>query len=279
MAAGALAVAVGVGPLALSASAATPRTTTASSTSGSYVPVTPYRLADTRTNSGEPYAGKTLGPGATLDVQVTGLGNVPAGASAAVLNVTAVAPTASAFLTVFPAGTTMPVVSNLNVTPGVVVANLVTVPLSSTGMVSIYNSAGSTNVVVDVDGYYTSTPSSDGSGLYNPVSPTRVLGSLQAGQSIGANTVTGVTVAGTSLSDGVPANATAVVVNVTASQSSAPSYLTVFPAGVARPLASTVNFVKGETVANRATVGVGTAGQIDVYNSAGTTDVDVEVDG
>src|ERR1039458_8341818 len=45
--------------------------------------------------------------------------------------------------------------------------NLVTVPLSSTGMVSIFNHAGNTNVVVDVDGYYTSTPSSDGSGLYN----------------------------------------------------------------------------------------------------------------
>jgi len=55
----------------------------------------------------------------------------------------------------------------------------VTVPLSSSGKVSIYNHAGSTNVVVDVDGYYTSTPSTNGKGLYNSVSPTRVLGNLQ----------------------------------------------------------------------------------------------------
>ena len=73
------------------------------------------------------------------NVQVTGLGTVPAGASAAVLNVTAVDPTAAGFLTVFPAGITMPTVSNLNFTPGVIVANLVTVPLSSAGMVSIFN--------------------------------------------------------------------------------------------------------------------------------------------
>ena len=65
----------------------------------------------------------------------------------------------------------MPTVSNLNFTPGVTVANLVTVPLSSSGMVSIFNHAGSTNVVVDVDGYYTSTPSTNGSGLYNSISP------------------------------------------------------------------------------------------------------------
>ena len=127
-----------LGPLALAASAAaTPHATTP--VMGSYVSVTPFRITDTRPGSGQPNAGKTLAAAATLNVQVTGLGTVPAGASAAVLNVTAVSPTASGFLTVFPAGITMPTVSNLNFTPGVTVANLVTVPLSSTGMVSIFN--------------------------------------------------------------------------------------------------------------------------------------------
>ena len=118
------------GPLPLAASAAgAPHAATP--VMGSYVSVTPFRITDTRSNSGQPNAGKTLTAAATLSVQVTGLGTVPAGASAAVLNVTAVNPTASGFLTVFPAGTTMPTVSNLNFTPGVTVANLVTVPLSS----------------------------------------------------------------------------------------------------------------------------------------------------
>ncbi len=98
-------------------------------------------------------------------MQVTGLGTVPATASTAVLNVTVTNPTDAGFLTVFPEGETpMPTVSNLNFSSGETVANLVTVPLSATGGVTIYNSAGSTDVVADVEGYYTSTPSTNGSG-------------------------------------------------------------------------------------------------------------------
>src|ERR1039458_5468853 len=192
-----------LGPLAIAASASV-APHAATPVMGSYVSVTPFRITDTRPNSGQPNAGKALTAADTLPVQVTGVGTapVPAGASAAVLNVTAVNPTASGFLTVFPAGTTMPTVSNLNFRPGVTVANLVTVPLSSSGVVSIFNHAGSTNVVVDVDGYYTSTPLTNGSGLYNPLSPTRVLGSLQLGSAIGPNTSLPVTVAGPSATAG-----------------------------------------------------------------------------
>ncbi len=275
----ALIAAVGLllGPLAIAASAAvTPHATTP--VMGTYVPVTPFRITDTRPSSGQPNAGKTLAAAATLNVQVTGLGTVSAGASAAVLNVTAVSPTVSGFLTVFPEGTTMPTVSNLNFTPGATVANLVTVPLSATGMVSIYNHAGSTNVVVDVDGYYTSTPSGDGSGLYNSMSPVRALGNLQFGAPVAANTSVPVQVTGTLT--GVPATATAVVANVTAAHGTASSYLTAYPAGVTTvPTASNVNFVARQAVANRVTVGVGTGGKIEVYNHTGTVDVDVDVDG
>jgi hypothetical protein len=239
--------------------------------------VTPFRITDTRTGSGAPNAGMTLTAAGTLNVQVTGLGTVPAGASAAVLNVTAVDPTASGFLTVFPEGTTLPLVSSLNFTPGVNVANLVTVPLSSAGGVSIYNSAGSTNVVVDVEGYYTSTPSTNGSGLYNAISPVRALGTLQHGATVAANTSVPVTVTGTLI--GVPATATAVVANVTAAFGTASSFLTVYPAGVTMPTASNLNFVADQVVANRVTVGVGTGGQIEVYNHTGTVNVDLDVDG
>ena len=127
------------------------------------------------------YAGKTLVGATSLNVQVTGTGLVPAGSSAAVLNVTATNTTQPGFLTVYPTGNTLPVVSNLNFTAAETVANLVTVPLSSTGMATIYNSAGSTDVIVDVEGYYTSTPSVNGSGLYNAITPLRALGALGFG--------------------------------------------------------------------------------------------------
>jgi hypothetical protein len=267
-----------VGPLALAASAATvPHAK--SPVMGSYVTVTPFRITDTRPNSGQPNAGKALAANSTLNVQVTRVGSapLPAGTAAVVLNVTAVNPTASGFLTVFPEGISMPAVSNLNFVPGVTVANLVTVPLSSSGAVSIYNHAGSTNVVVDVEGYYTSSPLANGSGLYNSLSPVRALGTLASGTAIGPNASQDVTVTGSVTA--VPANATAVVVNATAAQGTRTSFLTLYPAGVSMPTASNVNFVAGEVVANRVTIGVGTYGRIVVYNHAGTVKVDLDVDG
>ena len=97
---------------------------------------------------------------------------------------------------------------------------------------------------------------------------------------VAANTSVPVTVTGTLT--GVPATATAVVANVTAAGATAPSFLTVYPAGATMPTASNLNFGKQGTnaaIANRVTVGVGTTGQIEVYNHTGTVNVDVDIDG
>ena len=142
---------------------------------------------------------------------------------------------------------------------------------------SIYNHAGNTNVVVDVEGYYTSSPLANGSGLYNSLSPVRALGTLASGAAIGPNASQDVTVTGSVTA--VPANATAVVVNATAAQGTKTSFLTIYPAGVTMPTASNVNFLAGQVVANRITVRVGTYGRIAVYNHTGTVKVDIDVDG
>jgi hypothetical protein len=91
-------------------------------------------------------------------VQVTGEGGVPgSGVSAAVLNVTVTNTTAASYLTVWPDGTTQPLASDLNWVAGETVPNLVVVELGSDGAVDIYNYSGSTDVAVDVEGYYTGT--------------------------------------------------------------------------------------------------------------------------
>jgi hypothetical protein len=275
-------------PLLPAGSHSEPAVAQGSITEGSYVSVTPARIVDTRAisagGSGGAYAGQTLAAGATLTVPVVGEGGVPTtGVAAVVLNVTAVDPTAAGFLTVLPGGTTVPTgsaaVSNLNFAAGATVANLVTVGLSATGTVEIYNYTGSTDVVVDVEGYYASTVTT--SGLYNPLSPYRALGTLAIGQAIAQDTSQAVTVTGTA--SGVPSSATAVVVNVTAADATASSFLTVYPAGVSTlPQASNLNFgaqAPLQAIANRVTVGVGAAGQIEVYNHTGTVNVDVDVDG
>jgi serine protease len=267
-----------VGPPTLSGAEVTAHA--AAATAGTYVPLSPVRITDTRAGSGSPNAGKTLGAGITINVQVTGVGGVPAsGVSAAVMNVTAVNPTASSFLTVFPAGATRPVVANLNFVAGETLANLVTVPIGTQGAVTIYNHIGSTDVVVDVEGYYTTSPQA--TGLYNPVNPSRVFGTLQVGGAINAESSQAVTVTGGTT--GVPVEASAVVANVTAAGSTGPSFLTVYPAPATGsptpPTAANVNFVTGQVIGNRVTVPVGANGQIEVYNHTGSVNVDVDLYG
>ena len=62
----------------------------------------PSRILDTRTGNGAPLA--PVGPGAFINLQVTGRGGVPAlGVSAVALNVTVTNPTLGGYLTIYPA--------------------------------------------------------------------------------------------------------------------------------------------------------------------------------
>jgi hypothetical protein len=78
-------------------------------------------------------------------------------ATAVVLNVTAINPSAASYLTVWSNEETQPFTSNLNFPAGTTIANRVIVPVGSNGQVSILNWAGTVNVAVDVDGYFSNT--------------------------------------------------------------------------------------------------------------------------
>jgi hypothetical protein len=69
-----------------------------------------------------------------------------------------------------------------------------------------------------------------------------------------------------------------VVLNVTATNPSTYSYLTVFPGG-ATPLASNLNFAPNQTVPNRVITPVDSNGRISIYNGFGTVNVVVDVGG
>jgi hypothetical protein len=244
---------------------------------GVFVPAGPVRVLDTRDGTGAP-AGP-VGPGGTISLQIEGTDGVPAsGVSAVVLNVTAVDPTTAGYVTVYPDGAERPVASNLNFTPGEVIANLVTVPVGADGAVDFYNFAGSVNLVADLAGYYTTT----GTGsLLDSTGPVRVLdtrdgtGAPQA--PVGPGGTISLPVDGV---DGVPAaGVTAVVLNVTATDTTAASYVTVYPDGGTRPLASNLNFTAGETIPNLVVVPVGADGKVDFYNFAGSTDLVADLSG
>lgn len=115
----------------------------------------PYTQCNTNTARGSP--NEPIGPAASLSVQATGLGYIPTGATAAVLNVTAVLPTVSGYLTLYPQGTP-PTTSDLNPPANGVLANLAVTTLTGSGTFDVYNAAGDTNVIIDLAGWYSTPP-------------------------------------------------------------------------------------------------------------------------
>ena len=295
----------GTGPTALSNSF------TPSHPGGQYTALSPYRICDTRASnpsqllgSDAQCNGQTLTQGGTLTIQVSGTnpsgsssGGVPSsGITAVVLNITVTNTSAAGWLTAWPAGQVQPTASNLNWETGDTVANLVQVALSSSGQVSLYNFQGSTDVVVDVEGYVASDPTST-AGLYHALSPYRVcdtrasnpsqlLGSDAQcnGQTLSQGGTLTIQVSGTNpsgfSSGGVPSSGiTAVVLNVTVTNTSAAGWLTAWPAGQVRPTASNLNWSQGQTIPNRVMVALPSSGKISLYNLLGSSDIIVDVAG
>ncbi|HEX3622441.1 MAG TPA: VCBS repeat-containing protein [Acidimicrobiales bacterium] len=246
---------------------------------GRYHSLDPARVLDTRNGTG----GVTgpVGNAATVSAAVVGRGGVPAtGVSAVALNVTVTQPSAGGYLTVFPSGTTPPLASNLNFVAGQTVPNLVMAKVGPDGKVSIYNNVGTTHVVFDVVGWYGADGVATGSQLH-ALSPTRILdtraGTGAPAGPVGTAATLPVAVTGVA---GVPATGvSAVLLNVTVTQPTAGGFLSVFPSGTTRPLASSLNFAPGQTVPNLVVAKVGADGKVDVYNDAGATHVIFDVVG
>jgi hypothetical protein len=249
-----------------------------------YFPVTPVRICDTRAgavanpcNSGGAH---TLGPGGTLNLQVTGNNGVPSSAVAVVLNVTVTDTTAWSYLTIWPTGTTRPVTSNLNWQSYQTVANLTTPTLSSSGSISFYNAFGKADVVVDLEGYFAPYSSASASGAYIPFGPMRIVDTRSNSGYFGAGSTLKPGATLTFSVVGYPIYPSALVLNVTATNTTANGgYLTIWPAGQTKPLASNLNWNAGQTVANRVIVPVGTNLSVSIYNASGNTDVIVDISG
>jgi hypothetical protein len=115
--------------------------------------VTPCRLADTR-NAAGPYGGPLIDAGTSRSFRLDGAGcGLPSTANAFSLNVTAVPAGPLGFLTAWPTGMAMPVVSTLNAPKGLPVANAAVVPAGPDGAVSIYVTNQS-DLVLDTNGYF-----------------------------------------------------------------------------------------------------------------------------
>lgn len=238
------------------------------------LPLVPSRLLDSRTGVGAPLA--RLRGGQRLDLAVAGRGGVPpSGVDAVVLNVAALRPTEPGFLTVWPSGLGLPDVSNLNYAPGRNVPNLVVCKLGTDGAVSLLANTGELDLIADVVGCFTA----DGASVV-PVAPARLLdtrhgiGARQGVVGAAGEIDLGVTGVG-----GVDPAASAVILNVTATGASEETFVTVYPDGVGRPDASSLNVASGGTIANLVIAKVGANGRVRLYNEAGGVHLLADVTG
>ena len=236
-----------------------------------FVSVTPCRLVDTR--NGSPIQG-----GTSQSFILPQLGNcgIPATAAAYSLNVTVVPITTLGYLTIWPTGENQPFVSTLNSSDGRIKANAAVVPAGYQGAVSVFVT-DTTNVILDIDGYF-ATPSSSTYQFYT-LPPCRIVDTRnnQNGGTLHAGVERDYAIAGHC---GIPSTATAYSFNVTVLPAvGGLDYLTVWPEGENKPYVSTLNDYTGTVVANAAIVPAGSDNATAFYPNDNNTDLLVDVNG
>jgi IPT/TIG domain len=278
---------------------------------GAYSTISPFRICDTRPAGGGiaanqcDTAGKgTLVPGReTITVQITGA-QIPAGAQAVVANISAIDHgSGSTFITAFPAGGSQPLASNINVAGGKVEGNLAIVQLSSGGQISLFNSVGSADVIVDLEGYF-STTTGGPAGAFHSIPPLRICDSRAVpGNATLCAKASGSTsdplIGGTwrrlvvsgvppgSSATGIPTDGTAAaaVFNLTGTAGSAPTYLSVTaPNGsdacpTKAPAFANLNPTPGISLGNRVISNLGIHQDICLFSAAGSINFIIDVNG
>jgi hypothetical protein len=258
-------------------------------------PVTPVRILDTREAIGAPKAKVAAKTPLVLTVRglTTSAGPVPTDATAVILNVTVANVSSPTDVRVYPSdAATLPGASNLNATTGQTVPNLVTATLSADGKVSLLSSGGTVDLIADLAGWYTPTTGDSG---FTSLDPRRILDTrspsvgVPAAGRVSAATPIDLQVTGAlPTSDGdtvnVPADATAVVLNVTATGASTGTDVRVYPtpddpASTTRPDVSNLNLRAGETTPNLVTVAVGSGGKVRLANAAGQVNLLADIAG
>src|SRR5450631_3961076 len=208
--------------------------TVAVSTQGGFTSVAPFRLLDTRIAVPPAKVGVAVPAHGTVRLLVGGRGGVPGPGltSAVVLNVTATAPTAGGFVTVYQDGDgkTLPTASNLNFVKGQIVPNLVVAPVGSNGKVALYNgSTGTVHLIVDVSGYYLAGVPTV-AGAFGSLAPFRLLDTriavppAKVGVAVPAHGTVRLLVGGRGSVPG-PGLTSAVVLNVTATAPTAGGFV------------------------------------------------------
>ncbi len=247
-----------------------------------FVTLTPCRVVDTRTADGT-FGGPPIQGQSARAFPLGQSGNpcgIPANAVAYSLNVTVVPMGRLSYLTIWPTGEGQPTVSTMNSPDGRVKANAAIVPAgNSGGSISVFVS-NTTNVLLDIDGYF--LPTSGQTLAFYPLTPCRVVDTRNANGPLGGPSLVGGAQRDFPVLESncdLPSNAAAYSFNFTVlPKGPRVGYLTVWPAGSSQPGVSTLNDPTGTNVANAALVPAGTSGAIATYVTD-NTDLLIDVDG
>lgn len=196
-----------------------------------FVAVQPCRLTDTRPDGG---AGYNRIDALTISIPTIGRCGIPNGATSLALTLTVVQPWGSGFLTAWPADQARPTVSNLNFSLGQIRANGGITKVDASGTMRVFTSVQA-YVVVDVVGAFVASAATVRAGRFVPSSSARLFDSRPNNVVAPGGSVT------LPLPAGVPADATALALNITVTQATKPGFATAFPAGTPRPSASVLN--------------------------------------
>ena len=265
-----------------------------------FTPVAPCRVLDTRAIPGGP---SPLGPGVTRDVQVAGTGatfaaqggvaggcGVPDGVAAVEVTITSVQSTGAGFVRAWPVGQSEPNATVLNYSTGRNISNTAAVPLATGGTLDlrIRNAGATTQIIVDVLGYY--DPGFGPGQYFVPVAPCRIADSRVGApyadaeqrdlQVVGTGAAFG-SQGGNAVGCGIPADATAVEVTLTAALPGAAGFVRGWPTGQAQPNATVLNFVGAQGATNTASVPIASGGgpNLSVRSFGGPTHLVVDVQG
>ncbi|WP_030606331.1 LamG-like jellyroll fold domain-containing protein [Streptomyces fulvoviolaceus] len=271
---------------------------------GYHQAVTPTRILDTRTSSGLTYtSGITAGASTVTSDSVTQLKiagdsvtspvngaptTIPASVTAVAVDVTATAQTDHGYVTTYADGTQRPVTSSTNFTASTTRTGYQIVPVGNDGKIDLYThidtSSGTTALIVDLTGYFTSSPSLTGNQTYAPL--TSEVRALDTRSSVAHTTLssTGTVAAGTNFTlqitglNGVPANATAVAVNLAAANAADTGFLQAYATGYAPTADTSLSYNPGNAIASLSgDVPIGTNGTItiSVHSSAAAVIADI----
>lgn len=259
-----------------------------------HLALAPARVFDTRDGTGRGAACAAgapgaIGPGQSVRVDLTGCGGLPSdgSVSAVELNVTATNGTRATHVAVTPNGESG--VSTVNVASGQTASNLAVVPVADDGSVRVFNNSGSTQVILDLVGYY-GPPGGTSGATFHAVAPRRIVDTRD-----GSGTTTGVVTPASdrlasvgrppsalpTLGSGLPAAGafTGIVGSVVADRPSADAHVSVWPAQLALPATSNLNVVAGQPRANMVSTAVSPAGTVLLHLSAGTAHTIIDVQG